>query len=933
MNALQGPVRLLMIQSGVYDFAEVELDKPLHLVGANNSGKSTLINALQFLYVDNFQRMHFPKDPNATKKYYFPHANSFILFECLTELGRRVVGVRGLGPTQGYQFQRFTYQGGFRKEDYFEGRKLRQWNDIRDRIVARDYRKWEAQDLRRSLLGNHRDAPLNLVPLDHSARYGSFCTVFRNLLRLAHIPASKIEAQLIDIHQGLLRSTELDLQTKYAELYRDAREKSKDVERLQENAPLIEETIGLFEKQASLRAKIGSRWARLQRIIERKRRQHQRKVANLTDQIDARQEEAKQVSDTLDELRQTQKEHERQIGKLQSRLADLNRMRERCREVDPQRLNDRIDQTNEQRDELSARLGNLSERDHDEVADDRDEQRAKLERDRASLEDLEDAVISQLRDTGALEDREIRDIFRLINPRLLSTPVSSSQGERRGSDGGGGIEVEDRESLISRLRGLAKRIGEDGYSDESITIPSSIAPDAPTLDAYGDPEVIRKRIKKRESKLERLERLLRDIAKRQELEDKFEALDEQRESLESKRREWREWKQAEDDRPKLRTRLEEQTERANRLNSEINDLEDRRDTLKETVSDLRHTRKKKKDELKQLDQKFSQLPPPLAEHRDASANTDADAEAPPSDEAAVSELIDAYTTLHERVKRTERQFEKNLTTVEQKTGANHVGADDAETVEQLREVLDALGERRAAAENLWEKLVNSLRNELKALLDGLRELRKQVNKLNRALDQRQISNLTSFELEIAEDRQFVDKLKKVRDRGELPLLTDDEESTRAIRELASLLEAHPKLRLEELFQLRFRVEDASGEVKPFNALEQIESQGTTTTSKVLVHLELLRMMLPEDRARIPFFLDEVSILDDQNLTGIVDHASTMGFIPVVASPDARECVDTLYYLPSDGESVHLAPDVCRVQIQRPANDSEGRDEPIEEVAE
>ncbi len=52
MEILNGPIRLVLLHSGKYDYAEVEIDVPLHLVGPNNVGKTSLIAALQFLYID-----------------------------------------------------------------------------------------------------------------------------------------------------------------------------------------------------------------------------------------------------------------------------------------------------------------------------------------------------------------------------------------------------------------------------------------------------------------------------------------------------------------------------------------------------------------------------------------------------------------------------------------------------------------------------------------------------------------------------------------------------------------------------------------------------------------------------------------------------------------------------------------------------------------
>ena len=46
-----GPQKLILIRAGRYDYAEVELSGSLQIVGLNNTGKTTLINTLQFLFL------------------------------------------------------------------------------------------------------------------------------------------------------------------------------------------------------------------------------------------------------------------------------------------------------------------------------------------------------------------------------------------------------------------------------------------------------------------------------------------------------------------------------------------------------------------------------------------------------------------------------------------------------------------------------------------------------------------------------------------------------------------------------------------------------------------------------------------------------------------------------------------------------------------
>ena len=75
-----GPVRVVLLNAGKYEHADVELDRSLHLAGPNNIGKTTLVNTLQFLYIDHARSMHFAdKSPDETSRHYFPCLHCYAL--------------------------------------------------------------------------------------------------------------------------------------------------------------------------------------------------------------------------------------------------------------------------------------------------------------------------------------------------------------------------------------------------------------------------------------------------------------------------------------------------------------------------------------------------------------------------------------------------------------------------------------------------------------------------------------------------------------------------------------------------------------------------------------------------------------------------------------------------------------------------------------
>jgi energy-coupling factor transporter ATP-binding protein EcfA2 len=96
-----GPQKLILINAGRYDYAEVELGSTMQIVGPNNTGKTSLINTLQFLYLDDRRQMDFGHSPEATRDYYFPNQYSYVLFECLGARGKFVLGWRGQSKAAG----------------------------------------------------------------------------------------------------------------------------------------------------------------------------------------------------------------------------------------------------------------------------------------------------------------------------------------------------------------------------------------------------------------------------------------------------------------------------------------------------------------------------------------------------------------------------------------------------------------------------------------------------------------------------------------------------------------------------------------------------------------------------------------------------------------------------------------------------------------
>jgi hypothetical protein len=124
------------------------------------------------------------------------------------------------------------------------------------------------------------------------------------------------------------------------------------------------------------------------------------------------------------------------------------------------------------------------------------------------------------------------------------------------------------------------------------------------------------------------------------------------------------------------------------------------------------------------------------------------------------------------------------------------------------------------------------------------------------------------------------------------------------------------VRLSDLFNVHFEVTTPDDTCRTYPHLDSIESNGTTMTIKVLINLMLLRGLLGNRAVNLPFYLDEVASLDHENLSGIVAKSQELGFVPVLASPEAMDAADNLYFLTESKGRVLLEPRTSLLRIHR-----------------
>ncbi len=897
MNILNGPVRLILLHAGKYDYAEVEIDAPLHLVGPNNVGKTSIIAALQFLYINEQRRMHFVRSLDETRRYYMPDPNSYILFECRTPSGFQVLGVHGLGPLKAYDFERFVYAGRFEREDFLDSeRRILPADQVKAGLAVKGFTRLEARHLRAALtgIGDNRGVDLGLVPLRNRDSYMRFRTVFRNLLRLAHLRQEELKSLILDINTSDFQQREIDLERRYSDNYHRVKSDALELSELKALEPEIRLLVEQDGERRLLRTRLPVMWDRIGSCYSAREEEFQAARQALAREIE-------EISGKEEEMRERGRAVREELKDVTGRLAVLNENLLRLAREEgefkgfiPEWAEKQRGFLEQEIEELGMRLRGAEQEPVDRIENRLGSDRRELSRHKALLTGIERAAYAWL--SGRFTQDELEQLFRIVNPELLGISVDRD-----------GIVIRDEKRLRAGLQSLLGSIRDGRFSGIGCDVMlSSVS--CPDLAGYSDPDEIRKRIEELERAVERGSDLLeaaRDAETlRQRLRERRQARDEiirkimafekyQAKCLEAER--WREQRV-------------ELSSRESELAAEVEQTE-------KAMAELVTVRQQVDGKIESIGNGMERLRNLLAEISGMAPPVEWEAGEVEELPDVLEDLIRIYRREFEQEARLSLDVGRGLALIEKRTYGRYTADNESAMLEMLTEELEGLEEREKAVRELWTAIAVGLRSAFKGLGRDLETLKSRVNDMNRALKKVSVSNLARLRLQVAERPEWTRRIREIAHSEDMPLFADPVDTRGSLEGLGGLLSQHPRVELSDLFDLHFEVHGIDGEVRTYHHLENIESHGTTITIKVLVNLILLRGLLGRDSARIPFYLDEVSSLDHNNLTAIVRQAEILGFTPILASPEAMAVAENIYFITEQQGRVVIEPESSRLRLR------------------
>lgn len=915
MSSIPGPRKLVLINSGVYPYAEIELEESIHLSGRNNAGKSSLLNALQFLYIDDIKLMHFP-EPNfqgKTKPFYFkPDGRSTILVEADTKWGVRTVGFHGLGSTAGCDWQRFGFEGPYEKDDFIdpETQQPRDWDDVKNNLAFKGYVELTQGQLRNALRGSGERNAFRLELVPAGGNYDTFIEVFRQLLSLRKSKPDDLKRLLISVVEPELSSGDersrgiVSLSSIVGDAHARAHAAQLRYERIRNAEKLCLNLFGDFDRLQDLQTRLPQDLMEI--YLETQARMQDRRR-----RADEAAEAASEAAEAESQWNLKRKDLDRDIRLLEGQKGSMRTLLDQSYEA-------RRQLDNQPKAMLEAKLSEL----HGTVAQLREDLRslqgstsdgtamlkekaARYRRDAQA--NLEHAARLRAMDSGAsraswmevLEDfppEEREPLLKLINPALL-TMVEGAEG----------MELANPQMLGNLIASVSRSTKDQVFTGAGLRVNLDHLP-APGL-GMDDPEARAREIEMYEGRAEhqnreadRLMELAEDSRRRERLQDALKQNEAEEFSISQLLSKMSIWEEE-------IAKIPEREDKLKELEASGYRMEEAREealTRHEEARTQARIQQRIATELGQEAEELRNRTVRDLENMALPLGVELDPDLVGYIRMDDTEFHEALGRIGEEwaeARRLDMSVEKRLEEIE--IALDGMIAGDRETkVHAIRDLIEGLPDQKAQLDADWQHIAVTAKTSFSNLLRDYDTLVQRVARLNKAMAKFSVSNLTRIQLKIVENDSRTTVLKRF--TQEEGLFADVGLAEKAKEQVSEWIRAGEVFRLFDLFGVQLEVSKDS-ETKVYASLDA-ESTGTAITLKVVFLAHLLRdLYRARTDVRLLIFVDEVDTLDDVNQETIRACAKELGFILIMASPNPANA-KRLYFLRPEGRVTYIHPE-------------------------
>jgi DNA repair exonuclease SbcCD ATPase subunit len=847
--------RLLIFNSDIYSKADIELDdcNSLQIVGPNNIGKSTLIYALNFLYIIDGNQMTFSGNrvgDKATINHYFPSINSsYIIFEIFKHRYYSILVKKN--PEGSLEYYKIDSE--YKEELYFSetanGQKIRKFDSVLSELTTNgiEYNKFSN---RREVFNfvyqkgkrNNGVVWLNQnVTQDGRGISNNFSKIYKYLINSKLITNDSLKESLIIADNkenesvSFSKKNQKDIQTllkhnRDIKVIKSIKRSFSDFKELVNQyagkSTILSELIFAFDQQySSLYSELGISVSKMDTEYNKGRNYLNETLNPKRDSLNQNlgkietQLELKQNDLNIKEILITEIKAFEDLPFLEQSFLNLDK--------DRKTIESQITLIENQK--LSSK----------EIENNIQKAKSKISRITNQVESYSNQLIHQISDSQ--ENKE------LLN-RILSSDITSLSSDNISA------KIQQTENLMQLFDGLIKLPNDlKGKPIESIEelknqikqlekekeINEKLLPIAKDLEKHSKNLVeINAKIKTVTDKIEKLKQLPNLEKQLEVLKNDFKTL------LEQKEQSTKNIKLIEEEIRKF-------TEAINQLTKDILIKKNRIENIQKWKIEL---------------ELFGIKP-------------------------IEYQSTDSLDNIYSNIKRNQQEREqikndKNRLFEKLKNRTERLEADEKEFIKYIESELVTLEDKQKAIDGLLKNISTQFANPCRTIYSRFEEFNSFItNQFNSKIKKIKISDIDTLKIEIIENEKLIKDLKtimQIRDIAPSELEFDDQNEN--LKTLNKYLDDQKNISFNELFDIRLHLHK-KGQHKVVDLKNQIESDGTDKMIRLVLIMSIINQILvKDDENKIVLFVDEIGTIDEANRIEILNFCKEHNFIPISAAP-------------------------------------------------
>lgn len=854
--------RVIVLNSKVYGKAEIRLDDcdSLQLVGPNNIGKSTLIYALNFLFIIDGQKMSFSgnrKGDKETIHHYFPnHNQSFIVFEVFKKSYYSIIVKRDSDSNLEY----YKFDSEYKEEFFVDtDKRLLKFEEVKEKIAASGLPLEQFKDKREVFQFVYQRGKRNngVVWLDDSVRSegisNNFSRIYRYLINTKLITNKNLKEALIVADNRENETLNFSQKNK---------KDINDLKRVNNEIRNLKSVKNEFDEFRELVSQYNAKARIIGELFYGFEKNYKHTMPELQVQLHEKDKAIGRLNTEMnEELIPAKADLDRKIGgkeaEINSRTQLLHEKEHEIKEIDAYEpiniLNEQLANFDQQRKNIESRItmAELQRLNSQQIENKIVRINDQIARVEMQVKNYSNLLINKI--SGSVENR------KLLNS-ILSEQVSSLPGDQ----------------VMKQIHKISQTLSVfDGQIDISKNI---VIKDFKNVD-----ELKEELASLKEDKIQQ-ESLLKVVQDLEASNNELQRIGAEIETIKNKIV-----------RIKAKPTLVKALER---LKGDLNDLMVEKEKYETEQKQIAKTIARKSNELRDLlDEK---------QKRQERINKLIEMKHEIDELGLVGDEFETNESLDQLYNKIKLNWQDRITI---KSNKDHLFeklrdklqstfADENDFIKYVEEEVALIEDKERSVQSLLESISTQFANPAYTLLKRYEEFKEFLyNKFNTKLSQTRISDIESLTIELIDNKRLVEEVRKISQiqqiSGQLMFEFDNSEN---LKVLDHYLESGQKIEFDDLFDITLHL-SRKGSTKQVDLSQQIESDGTDKMIRLVIVMNIInRLAVADHENRIALFIDEVATIDKQNRPELVRFCKEHFFIPIFAAPDAVPGFGKYYFI-------------------------------------